>query len=343
VSRRRRILLIALLLAASIIGAAWWWKSREQHSARETALQLARTGRFSEAEPALLAAYQRDPGDTAVVEALAREYLTRDDLRAQEYLSRWVALQPDRREAWLARADYYKRRQEHERAYLDTCKAIELSPNDSAQIESAMGLAFSAGRFAESEQLCRRLLGGQPSDPGLRALLAQILRARGDPAGAAAILDQLLAENPRNTRAIFARAILYQENGEPEKAVPMLREILQVDPSRQRTAGYQLSLALEQIGKPEEARKVMQEVRRLQDIEVFRGAIQNQPDNLELQVRLARQLLTDGHTQDGLGLLQVVLSRDPGFRPAHGALADYYEKEGQTESASKHRKLAGGT
>jgi predicted Zn-dependent protease len=184
-----------------------------------------------------------------------------------------------------------------------------------------MNLGFSTGHFAEAEELCRAGLREQPEDAGLLAMLAEIRRARGDAAGAAVLFDQILQKQPRNTGALRGRATLYEEAGQPEKAIPLLREVLRLDPRSRRTAGYQLSIDLERVGRTDEAQNVLREVRRLQDVEVFRGAIETQPDNLDLQVRLAKLLLAEGFTQDGLELLDAVLKRDPNFPPAQQALA----------------------
>ena len=94
--------------------------------------------------------------------------------------------------------------------------------------------------------------------------------------------------------ALFARAILYQENGAPEKAIPMLRQVLEMDPSRQRTAGYQLAMALEQVGDSEEANKVMTEVRRRQDVELITKAIESQKLPAELVANSDRLQQTFG-------------------------------------------------
>lgn len=172
-------------------------------------------------------------------------------------------------------------------------------------------------------------------------MLAQALRARGDAAGAAAALDAILKDHPRLTGPLLSRADLFVAAGEPAKAVPLLRAVFENDPQQRRAAGYQLAVALEQAGQAGEAAKVRAEVRRLQDVEIARDAITSRPDDLGLRVRLAEQLLADGHTADGLGLLEQVLARDPVFAPAQRALAAHYEKAGDPARAATHRRLAG--
>ena len=148
--------------------------------------------------------------------------------------------------------------------------------------------------------------------------MAEIRRARGDTAGAGAILDELLKDFPTNTAVMLARGVLHLETGQPEKAVPLLREVVRLDRSRQRTAGYQLAVALERSGDAAEAQRVTAELRRLQDVANAEEASKNQPDNLELRVRLAESLLAAGHTKDGLRWLDEVLARAPRTRPHTG-------------------------
>src|SRR5262249_55437877 len=155
-----------------------------------------------------------------------------------------------------------------------------------------------------------------------------------DDRGAAEILDQLIRDDPKNYGALLSRGILYDEAGRSDRAVPLLWQVYHEDLSRKRTCGYQLSLALSKIGQEEEARKILAEVTRLQDLEVFGNAGKTQPDNLELLVRQAESLIKDGHTNDGLQLLNIVLRRDPKFAPAHLVLAAHYEKEGKPDLAA---------
>ena len=51
-------------------------------------------------------------------------------------------------------------------------------------------------------------------------------------------------------------------------------------------------------------------------------------------------LLRNGHDQEGLRWLSSVLQENPGHRPTHAALADYYERSGNPLLAARHRQLA---
>jgi tetratricopeptide (TPR) repeat protein len=319
------------------------WLSLRARDRRE-GLEEAASGHFKTAEPLLRKALERDPADAEVVAALARGYTKADDVEnADAYLSRWIELRPDEAEPRKLRMEYFRKQKRPEDAYPDGVKLLALTPDDAQLRRTVMGLAFSSGDFAKAEELCRASLAAAPDDVGLRQMLAEIRRARGDNAGAAAILDEILRRPSPPTGAMLARALLYEEAGDPEKAVPLLREVLKLDKSRRRTAGTRLAVVLERTGKADEARAVMAEVRRLQDVEVFGEAIKTQPNNLELHVQIAERLLAAGHVPDGLSLLQSVLKTNPTFRPAHLALAAHYEKSGDPARAAEHRKLAGPT
>jgi predicted Zn-dependent protease len=163
------------------------------------------------------------------------------------------------------------------------------------------------------------------------------LRARGRPDETSAILDRLLAANPDDPGALMLRGIILRETGHADQAVPYLQRVVLTDPRRQRSARYELAQALEQAGRPDEARRVMAEVRHMQDAEVLGVASRLQPENLELQVRTAAALLANGNARDGLDMLNAVLKRDPAFQPAHRVLADYYEQHGEADRAATHR------
>jgi len=308
---------------------------------RANALVACKTGRFNEVEAVLNDLIARHPDDLEVRECLARGYASTDrPAEALPHLSKLLEAKPQDQMYLKLRMEQYGKLKRDEEEYADARKLLELDPDDKMR-KKVMGLAFGVGRFEEANEMCRALLRDEPKDRGLRLWMARICWAQADDKGAAEILDQLIREDPKNYAALMQRGILYYETGRSDKAVPLLWQVYYEDPTRKRTCGYQLGLALSKNGQEEEARKILAEVRRLQDLDVYDKAIKSQPDNLDLQVRVAESFLKDGNTNEGLELLKAVLSRDPMFTPAHQALAAYFEKAGKPELAAKHRKLAG--
>jgi Tfp pilus assembly protein PilF len=131
------------------------------------------------------------------------------------------------------------------------------------------------------------------------------------------------------------RALLFCDAGQYREAIPLLRKVIALDPQRQQTARYHLSLALARTGQEEEARKVMAEVQWAQAAKRLAG--DGHPDNLELQVRVAEAQLGAGRSEEALRLLEAVLARDPDYAAAHRLLASYYEEQGQAARATEHR------
>jgi len=336
----KRLALAAVLLIGTGVGVYFlFWGGNQK---RADALRDCRQGKLAQAEPTLIEVLNRHPEDTEVRNALARAY-TFDNRPADAlpHLSKLLEEQPDNVELLKLRMEQHGKLKQREAEYADLRRLIDLGAADDKLRKSGVGLAFSVGRFAEAAKLCEEALQNEPRDRGLRLLMANILRARGDDDGAGKLLDEMIREDPKNYNALLLRGVLHDENGRPEKAVEMLWRVYHEDPTRKRTCGYQLSLALSKIGQEEEARKVLAEVRRLQDVDLVNEAIKGQPENFDLQVRMAESLLKDGHTADGLSLLQFVLKKEPNYSPAHLALAAQYEKEGKTDLAARHRQLAG--
>lgn len=350
---RLRVLTFVILVAGGCGAAVWWLNSRtDTTDARDDALRSAGQGRFAEAEPALKRALAQRPDDAPVAEALARGHLEANNLaEAELYLTRWVDLRPTDPNPLRLRFDHYRKQKDREKAFADGLRLLTIENTGSPARKAAyvelrrtvMNLALSVGQYEHAEAQCRAVLAETPSDRGLRSMLANILRSRGDIAGAGVVLDKLLADHPDFASAKLARGINYLEAGAPEKAVPLLSEVFNSDRTVQRTAGHQLVIALERTGQAEEAKRVAAEVRKLQDVDTFGEAMKSQPDNLDIRVRLAERLLADGHTQDGLANLNAVLSIEPKNRAAHLTLASHYERQGQPAKAAEHRTLAGPT
>jgi Tfp pilus assembly protein PilF len=55
------------------------------------------------------------------------------------------------------------------------------------------------------------------------------------------------------------------------------------------------------------------------------------------RVEAARICMRNGQEQEGLRWLFGALQINPNHQPAHDALADYYERHGDTERARAHR------
>jgi predicted Zn-dependent protease len=321
-------------------GAAFGWREFQARRDRAEALGLAQRGHFSDSEPLLKGVLERAPNDLEVIQALARGYIAIDNRpEAETYLGRWCALQPDVARPYQIRMEFWEGIEQWDRALADGQRVLELEPDNFPVQEQVVDFLVRLGRFPEAEQVCRRLLLEQPTHLALRYHLAESLAAQGATAEAEALLDALVREHPRFTAALMERAKLYHEVNQPGRAIPLLKQVLAVDPHHHHAYHY-LGLSLARTGQAEEAQRVMAKLRQLLDTERLFLNSRDQPHNLGLQVRVAEALFEIGKTQGALSVLEKVLKRDPKFAPAHQLLAAYHDRQGQINRAAEHRRRA---
>lgn len=331
--------LVVLLATAGVVVAGTVWISGAPRRQRNAAVLDARSGRFGAAEPNLVRWLEQHPDDPEVLEAIARgRIVDRRDTDAESPLNRLVDIKPSDLAIRRLRFELNRRQKYRELAFADGAFLLEKRPEDPELKHAVMQLAFSTGHFDVAMKLCDELLQEAPRSRELRTFLAEINRSLGNEQAAERGLDELVREDPDAFGPKLSRGILLDSMGRTDEAIPLLRDVFERDPSRRRTSGYQLGLALSKVGKSEDAEKVMREVQRLQDAEVFRDALLNRPDDLDLRLRLAKTLLRDGHTDEGIKLIESILTSMPAHQAANQALAEHYEKQGNHAAAARHRK-----
>src|SRR5205085_1525002 len=123
-----------------------------------------------------------------------------------------------------------------------------------------------------------------------------------------------------------------------------LRRAVNVSPNDYQ-AQWLLHQALLQQHKADEARaqlRVAEEVKeraeRLGDLRSRK--LSEQPLDPALHYEMATLLLRAGNRAVAEHWLRSALNLDPDYRPAHAALAEYYEQEGDSQRAAEHRRRA---
>jgi predicted Zn-dependent protease len=345
-NRRSRSLVAGLVVVALAATGYAGWRWNHHRAERAEALELAAQKKYAEAEPRLKTLSARDPDDAEVVIALARLMVARGAhvVDAEPYWSRWCELRPDEPEAFHGRLDLWLRLKDYPRALADADRLASLEPaNDDVALTRARLLAL-VGRFDEADAEAARLLAARPGDSNLTYVRCEILYQAGARDRAAALLDPLVARG--YAPAVVLRGVLYAQADppDPDRAIPLLRQGVQ-SPARapeRNLARYHLAQMLFRAGKADEANQELETHRQGQLAERLIVDAGQQPGNLDLHVRAARACLTAGMTADAEELLRKALSRDADYRPAHEALADLYEKQGDRVRAAEHRKRAGG-
>ena len=338
------VLSIVVLAALGGILGWRWIKDGE----RQEALRLAERGDFSKAEPLLTRVAERHPRDAPVARALALGYLSTDRLaEAETYFGRWCAARPEDPEAYDQRIKLWVRWSRLGNAVEDARRLLELQPENRKLRQQLPRWLMILGRFEEAEQECRRFLQTWPDDPWVLLIQALLDQRQGRPEAAVPVVDRLVRAYQDFPEAFVLRGILYLDSNQPGEAIPWLQRAAAIQGPHRREALYELGLALSRTGQTKEAERVMAEARLLQEQDFLRegrhGPLGVRPDHVNVQVRLAEEMLNAGKSDDAVRLLKRVVSLDPDCAAAHRLLAAYYEKEGQPERAADHRRRAGPT
>ena len=340
--RRWRGATLLAALALLVLGAFFGWRGLRDQAERRQALELADRGHFDVAEPLLLHAQERHPADVAVVRALALGYFSANQrAEAQTFLDRWCDLQPQEKEPYKQRLDFWMRQQRLAEALADAERVLQLDPHDAEVHRLKARVLLLSARHEEAEQECLRCLQVEPDNPDLQFLLAWIYHHQGRTAEATVLAERVVRARPTFGGGLVLRGELYLEAEQPQPAIPLLRQAaaVQTGPEQIR-ALYQLSLALTRAGQEDEAKKVLAELRWRQALETW-SRDPHRDAQTELQIPVFETLVAAGKTTEALRFLEGIVQRNPTATGPHHLLAAYYEKQGLPERAAEHRRRAG--
>jgi tetratricopeptide (TPR) repeat protein len=285
------------------------------------------------------------PQTGLILEALALGYLYDYRLgNALRYVDLLLAREPGHVQGYVWRGYVREALRQHEAAREDYRKALELDPHcDEARLRLAEGLAV----YGSPEEALTHFeyLRGRGAD-ALAVLLglARCHRRKGEPDEARRLLDEAVAEHPPSRAVLRERGELELDAGRAAEAERWLRRALAVDPHDSLTC-YGLSQALRRRGKPKEAETYLKRYEDLERQSARLGQIVRdlgkRPGDAGLYCEAGTICLRNGQEEEGLRWLRGALQIHPGHRPAHRALADYYERTGRPELARPHRQQAG--
>lgn len=115
----------------------------------------------------------------------------------------------------------------------------------------------------------RAILAEADEDAVVLALRAECSWNLGDYEEAERALERARQRDPRERRALLLQADIYREKRSPDKAIPLLRAVLEQDP-HDYPARYQLAQALRQLGQSEAADE---ELVRVEESRVLRETL----------------------------------------------------------------------
>src|SRR5262245_10332744 len=278
--------------------------------------------------------------DAESVRAQAVDYRNAGMLvEAEPLVERWRTLRPDDIEAHLMLIDVGVRLKRLPQAIEGARAALRLKPEAHDLRRQLAEWLYAVGRTEEADAECRRCREARPRDPGLIFLQANICFRLGDFQRAEPLLDDLLRGDPDSGPALMLRGGLYVETGQPEKAIPMLREALKKGGDGQLRARHYLSQALVRVGQSDEAKEVLAELQRQQTVEIWEKY--GRLDTVAYRLSMAEALLGTRQTGEALRLLDQVIKESPKCAAAHRLLAQHFEAQGELAKATEHRRKAG--
>jgi tetratricopeptide (TPR) repeat protein len=289
---------------------------------------------------------QGDPATPLILEAMAQGYMhAYRHTDAAAVLAEWLGRSPDDVEANYLEGYVREQIGPASMAVKHYQHVVELDPeHEEARLHLCTLLidqAHPADALPHAEYLRRK----QPANPEVLVLLARCHIALGHQEEAREILDGVLASSPHFRPALCARGELALQLDQPAVAEQALAEALHEDPADYQSQ-FHLYLSLQQQGKDKEAQAVQKrlalmetDIRRLRSI--VRDEIGKSPRDPVLLTEIGCILLRAGSTREGVQWLQTALEYDPRYEPAHRALAEHYERLGNTEQATRHRRFLG--
>jgi tetratricopeptide (TPR) repeat protein len=315
--------------------------------ALEWALLQAARGNLREVEEFLQRRVEKDPSRAPLVwEALAQgQIAVYRTLDAMACLDHWLKTDPDNLRALELRGTAYQTGHALVRGAEDLRRVIERDPSRDGARWRLIVCLLGLGRHAEALPHLERLQRERSDDPEVLVRLARCHHVLGRGAEARKLLDGVLERHPNHALTLRTRGQFALGEGQGAEAEGWLHRAAEADRFDYQTQ-YLLWQALEMQKKIKEARAQRQIVDAMKERserlgELSSRKLSEQPLDPSLHYEMGVLLLRSGQSSVAEGWLRSALSLDPNYRPAHEALAEYYQSKGEQQLAEEHRRRAG--
>lgn len=311
----------------------------------EWALLHAAGGDLGEVEPFLLDR-ARGPQAALVWEALAQGCTTVYRIRAAlACLDHWLKLEPDNIRALTLRGDIWWQTRSLLKASWEYARVVALDPEQEEVRWRLARCYLENGQYADALSHLEFVAGRRPGDPDVLSRIARCQNMLGKTKQARQTLEAVLKEHPEHAQALRARGQMALMDGDAASAARWLRDAVRAAP-QDYEANWSLYQALKllpgkEVAAKEQAARAEQVKEQTEKLtELTTRKMSERPHDPAVHCELGTLLIRMGHKEVGHRWLLSALKEDPGYRPAHAALADYYQARGEAEQAAEHRQQA---
>lgn len=306
-------------------------------------------GRFDEAQSWLARVLSSDVEDELaeeVYEAQAKGFLRSYRLNdAVVCLRFWIQWKPQAIEPRLWLADVWERCDRWQSAADEFQAVVDLAPD---HFEAHRRLAENLLNLNRVESACEHFqycARNAPQDDRVALGMARCLRRLGHLEEAERALVQQLDLYRTESRPVNLLVELGQVSldlRQTGRAIDLLQEATRADPGH-ALAHSTLAEVFRRTGQvqlADEHRATADQISQRYDrLTKIIGQLADDPGDADLRYEAGRLMMEQGLRSDGAAWMATALVADPGHRPTHEALEEYFTSIGDTKRASHHRKM----
>ncbi len=217
------------------------------------------------------------------------------------------------------------------------------------EVLTGLGQCFRGqGRIDDARGMFEAVLGDAPDYFDAQLALGQLEETAGRASEALRWLRPACRRNPSDTEARYSLARSLQVVGREIREAAQRPangdkdpkgDLSLVEAARRAVTWARAELTLSEAST--HFRFVADAQQAMGRVQVWTDIVRTEPQNVELRFKIGDHLMTYDNPEHGLGWMLSALDIDPGYAPAHRALAAYYEKRGKSERAALHRRQAG--
>lgn len=284
----------------------------------ETARTQIANSELKQAAETLNKAQKKSPGDARIFMLAGLMAEKAGNLpKAFEALRKSVALAPDWGPGLLELAMLLARQNQFQEAVETAEKVAALEPDNLVVLAGVIDIAHRVGHTEMAVRHLRRGLALVPGDAQLRELLARDLSSQGAHAEALELWNALIAQNPKDEKALLGRVQTQLAAGHPSLAISDATTLLELAPGDSVYAYYNaLAHGITPAHQPSELnRALFDSMADMYDQHTVRGLRYQLPKLVadKILARFPEKQLNVLDLGCGTGLLGVCLGRIDGF------------------------------